>query len=444
MASNSPSSSTQTVVIKVGTSSICDEVTHRPRLALLAALVETIVALREAGHRVVLVTSGAIGVGLRATYEATRPKKLARLQALAAIGQAQLMAQYAALFSPFDVQVAQILISRGDVADRHRYLNACNALRELLDMGMVPVVNENDAVSVAEIKFGDNDTLSAVVARMVAAQWLFLLTDVDALYTDNPRTNPDAKPVRVVRDLLALREQVKVPAGAGSSVGTGGMETKLVAAELATAAGVTTVILNAQRPRDLVAAMSQPLPTTAAATGNVGDEVKAVAHLLGTRFLPPQESSPLPDRKWWIRHGLRPAGTVLVDKGAMNALADHRASLFPAGIVGVIGQFAATQAVTIVAVSNKTDRAALRSATDLTQLTDPITVGKGLVNYSAAELRLIMGHQSTEVAEILGYAESEAVIDRSSIVLEPGVGRVRRASAGRPQTSGSNTSIASE
>ncbi|KNE63750.1 glutamate 5-kinase [Allomyces macrogynus ATCC 38327] len=443
MASNSQSSSAQTVVIKVGTSSICDEVTHRPRLALLAALVETIVALREAGHRVVLVTSGAIGVGLRATNEATRPKKLARLQALAAIGQAQLMAQYTALFSPFDVQVAQILISRGDVADRHRYLNACNALRELLEMGMVPVVNENDAVSVAEIKFGDNDTLSAVVARMVAAQWLFLLTDVDALYTDNPRTNPAAKPVRVVRDLLALREQVKVPAGAGSSVGTGGMETKLVAAELATAAGVTTVILNAQRPRDLIEAMTQPLPAPAV-VGNVGDEVKAVSHLLGTRFVPPQESAPLPDRKWWIRHGLRPAGTVIVDMGAMNALADHRASLFPAGIVGVIGQFAATQAVTIVAVSNTADRTALRFITDQTQLTDPVTVGKGLVNYSAAELRLIMGHQSAEVAELLGYAESEAVIDRSSIVLEPGVGRGRRTSAGRPRTAGSSTSIASE
>ncbi|KAI9179297.1 Glutamate 5-kinase [Blastocladiella emersonii ATCC 22665] len=387
----------QTVVIKVGTSSICDEATQRPRLSVLAGLVETIVDLRAAGHRVVLVTSGAIGVGMRAVGEPARPKKLARLQALAGIGQSQLMTQYHTLFHPFGVPLAQVLLSRGDVADRTRYLNACNTLRELLDMDVVPIVNENDAVSVAEIKFGDNDTLSAVVARMVAAQWLFLMTDVDALYTDNPRTNPDAKPVRVVDDLHALRSQVSV-ASAGSAIGTGGMVTKLVAAELATAAGCTVTILLSTKPESIAQAMSEP---TDAVT-------------VGTRFL--ARPNAMPDKKWWVRHGLRSAGTVVIDAGARAALA-HRASLFPAGVVGVTGNFSAQQAVDIVALEDPELRGDAARAAVARGDAKTVPVAKGIATYSAVELRQITGKRSAEIETILGYVESDSVVERGSIIL---------------------------
>ncbi|ORZ33148.1 Aspartate/glutamate/uridylate kinase [Catenaria anguillulae PL171] len=393
----------QTLVIKVGTSSICDSETQRPRLSLLSALVETIVDLRAQGHRVVLVTSGAIGVGMRAMHIGTRPKHLARLQALAGVGQSQLMTLYHTLFAPFDVHLAQVLLSRGDVADRTRYLNACNALRELLDMGVVPVVNENDAVSVAEIKFGDNDTLSAVVARMVQAQWLFLMTDVDALYDDNPRTNPNAKAVRVVQDVHALK--VNVSSGAGSSVGTGGMLTKLVAAELATAAGCTVTVMLSTQPGMIVDAMREP-------DTNV---------TIGTRFLAHKEV--LPDKKWWVLHGLKSAGAVVVDAGARAALA-HRSSLFAIGVVGVQGTFSAQQAVDVLAVDDagelRGDKAREAVAKGEVKL---VKVAKGIATYSSVELRQIMGHRSDEIAAILGYAESESCVERGSVILVEGEGQ---------------------
>ncbi|KAJ2488641.1 Glutamate 5-kinase, partial [Coemansia sp. RSA 2052] len=210
-----------------------------PMLASLSMMVETIVKLKELGHRVVLVSSGAVGLGLRRLDMPVKPKELAVIQAIAAVGQGRLMALYDDLFGQLAQPVAQVLLTRNDLS------------QALLEMNVVPIVNENDTVSLGEIRFGDNDTLSAITAGMVHADYLFLLTDVDCLYTDNPRRNPNAKPVTNVADIKALRDAVDV-SSAGSAVGTGGMATKLIAAELATAAGVTTVITRGSTPQKVI------------------------------------------------------------------------------------------------------------------------------------------------------------------------------------------------
>ncbi|KAI9693068.1 MAG: hypothetical protein M1822_005063 [Bathelium mastoideum] len=238
-----------TIVIKLGTSSIVDEQTHEPKLSILSTIVETAVALHKDGHKVVLVSSGAIGVGLRRMNIEKRPKNNVPLnQALAAIGQCRLMTLWDNLFTHLRQPVAQVLLTRNDIADRTQYLNAQNTFFELLGMGVIPVVNENDTIAVTEIKFGDNDTLSAITAGMVQADYLFLMTDVDCLYDKNPRTNPDAQAIEVVEDIAALEADVS---SAGSSLGTGGMSTKIVAARLATSAGVTTVITRSSQPGNI-------------------------------------------------------------------------------------------------------------------------------------------------------------------------------------------------
>ncbi|CAO3678813.1 unnamed protein product [Rhizopus stolonifer] len=375
-----------TIVIKIGTSSICNEVTHFPLLSNLSAIVETVLSLRALGHRVVLVTSAAVGTGLRRLNMAEKPSKLAARQAVAAVGQGRLMALYDDLFGQFSQPVAQILLTKNDLADRSQYLNAVNCLEELLEMSVVPIVNENDSISTQGIRFGDNDTLSAVMAGMIKADYLFLLTDVDCLYTDNPRTNPNAKPVTVCDDMVQLKQQVSV-ASMGSSLGTGGMATKLVAAELATAAGVPTVISNGSKPSNILKIINPNY--------NIDDLP------LHTRFV--AKNNPLLDRKWWIQYGLHTAGTIYVDSGAATAilLPKLKSSLFAAGIVDVEGQFVAQQAVNIV----------LRKENQ-----EDVIIGKGLVNYSNIEISRIKKCQSTDIVKILGYVDSDCVIHRDNLV----------------------------
>ncbi|OBZ86693.1 putative glutamate 5-kinase [Choanephora cucurbitarum] len=385
-------SSSLTIVIKIGTSSICNEVTHFPLLSNLSALVESVLSLRSQGHRVVLVTSAAVGTGLRRLNMSEKPSKLSARQAVAAVGQGRLMALYDDLFGQFHQPVAQILLTKNDLADRSQYLNAVNCLEELLDMGVVPIVNENDTISTQGIRFGDNDTLSAVMAGMIKADYLFLLTDVDCLYTDNPRTNPDARPVTVCEDMVQLRQQVSV-ASMGSSLGTGGMATKLIAADLAIAAGVTTIITNGSK------------------TGNIAKIIaadqdnSASERPLHTRFV--AKNNPLLDRKWWIQYGLHTAGTVYVDEGAARGILATRlkGSLFAAGIVEVEGSFVAQQAVEI----------ALRKTLDNGQH-ETTVIGKGIANYSSTEINRIKRCHSTEIATILGYVDSECVIHRDNLV----------------------------
>lgn len=380
-----------------------------------------------------------------------RPKQLPQVQALAAIGQCKLMSLWDQLFMHRRQPIAQILLTRNDIADRTQYLNAQNTFIELLHMGVIPIVNENDTLSVAEIKFGDNDTLSAITASMVHADYLFLMTDVDCLYDKNPRTNPDAKAIEVVEDIAELVADVST---AGSAVGTGGMSTKIVAARLATSAGVTTVITRSSKPGNIMNIVKYSEAQKAAqrrlsrANSTDGSETSGhhtpntpsgVAtesldenHLLKkaviqgadatprldepslpplhTRFLP--NDHPIRDRYFWLMYGLTPHGTIYVDKGAHKALADG-AGLLPVGVVEVEGNFAQQEAVRVVVVKRVSSRSIEYEKVDPA----PIEVGRALVNYSAAEIRLIRGIKSTEIHGVLGYADSEYVALRESIAL---------------------------
>ena len=356
-----------------------------------------------------------------------RPKHLPQVQALAAIGQCKLMAMWDQLFMHMRQPVAQILLTRNDIADRTQYLNAQNTFSELLSMGVIPIVNENDTLSVQEIKFGDNDTLSAITAGMVQADYLFLMTDVDCLYDRNPRTNPDAKAIEVVEDIAALSADVS---GIGSSLGTGGMGTKIVAARLATAAGVTTVITKSSKPGNIAAIVKYAEAQKTASKGLVDRETLSTHPTatgsqlltttitngvstprldepglppLHTRFLP--DPQPIRDRYFWLLHGLAPHGTLFVDQGAHAALAS-KAGLLPAGVLDVEGNFGQHECVRISVLPSK--EAPVSEAEE---------VGRAIVNYSAAEIKRIRGLRSNQIAEIIGYADSEYIALRESIAL---------------------------
>ncbi|ORX72665.1 glutamate 5-kinase, partial [Linderina pennispora] len=386
---SSVSGKSLTIVLKLGTSSICDPVTHMPMLANLSLM------LKELGHRVVLVSSGAVGVGLRRLNMPTKPKDLATIQAIAAVGQGRLMALWDDLFGQLSQPIAQVLLTRHDLSQRTQYLNACNTFEALLEMGVVPIVNENDTVSLGEIRFGDNDTLSAITAGMVHADYLFLLTDVDCLYTDNPRTNPNAKPVTSVSDIHALREAVDV-SSAGSAVGTGGMATKLIAAELSTAAGVTTVITRGSTPQkviDIVEHFSNP---------EVLPDAPVPSSVLCTRFI--AKSRPMIDRKWWILHGMYCAGTIYVDAGAVVAIAKFKKSLFAAGVKRVEGVFSSNQAVRVVYEPEREVRDNVKN----------LDSDEARVLNAVAPIKAATAPSSRN---ILGYCDSDNVINRGNMVV---------------------------
>ncbi|POR37909.1 Putative glutamate 5-kinase [Tolypocladium paradoxum] len=423
------SRSSLTIVIKLGTSSIVDEKTHEPLLPVLTLIVDTANKLRKDGHRVVIVSSGAIGVGLRRMDVDKRPKHLAQLQALAAIGQCRLMSLWDSLFGHLAQPIAQILLTRNDIADRTRYLNAQNTFNQLLEMGVIPIVNENDTLAVSEIKFGDNDTLSAITAAMIHADMLFLMTDVDCLYDKNPRTHPEARPIEIVDDINALEADVS---SAGSALGTGGMSTKIVAARLGTLAGVTTIITRSSNPGNILGIVRYlTCPRTPSSTSSEsGDhpaeplsQKRVSLNLLGasthaddasapplhTRFLP--SSDPIQDRYFWLLHTPNPHGTIYIDAGCHRALLD-KAGLLPVGVVDVEGHFAQQEVVRLVVV----ERRASSPGPDGKRWEGIAQeVGRALVNYAAAEITRIMGHQSVEIGEILGYADSEYVAHRSHI-----------------------------
>jgi len=308
-------------------------------------------------------------------------------------------------------------------------------------MGVIPIVNENDTLSVAEIKFGDNDTLSAITAGMVGADYLFLMTDVDCLYDKNPRQYPDAKAIEVVEDIAALDADVS---SAGSALGTGGMSTKIVAAKLATAAGVTTVITRSSKPSNIYSIVDYAEALKAAKRSSTTDLGRESSKTLTppplhTRFLPSEH--PIRDRHFWLLHGLAPHGTIYVDHGAAGAL-QNRAGLLPVGIVDVEGNFAQQECVRIVEV---TRRKPATSSTDhssgpVTPASQPVLsrtassfgplatnhasfdgpgheIGRALVNYSAVEIKRIAGHRSVDITHILGYADSEYVAIRENVAL---------------------------
>jgi len=512
-----------TIVIKLGTSSIVDEATHQPLLSTLSAVVETVVRLREQGHKVVLVSSGAIGVGLKRMDMVHRPKSLSGKQALAAIGQGRLIALWDNLFGQLEQPIAQVLLTRGDISDRTRYLNAVNTFKELLSLGVVPIVNENDTVSVSEIKFGDNDTLSAITSSMIHADYLFLLTDVDGLYTANPRKDPTAQPIEVVTSIATIRSQVSTTT-LGSSLGTGGMETKLIAAEIATAAGVTTIIASSKDPKNifkiieynnalksgtstpaesqsgrsspippLVAPIPTSIPGPSSNSFTQASQFNGLSRPRHTVFKP--SSMPLRDLKSWTSHTLHPSGSVIIDSGAHHVLSRRESGgrLLPAGVIGVRGAFASGQAVRIVirrrpressaptietqdhpgnsyydgmgtsepntpilfassSVSSSIstlDPGLELSALSLSTIDEDITpstslkilpeedhvivekpleesdnweveeVGRGLANYNSVQIDRVKGLKSSYLPQLLGYADSEYVVENITIRTPP-------------------------
>jgi glutamate 5-kinase len=367
---------TKTIVVKIGTSSLTKPETGQLALSTIATLAETLCHLRQQGHRVILVSSGAVGVGCARLGLTERPKAIALKQAVAAVGQGRLMRIYDDLFTTLNQPIAQVLLTRSDLVQRSRYLNAYNTFQELLGLGVIPVVNENDTVAVDELKFGDNDTLSALVASLVEADWLFLLTDVDKLYSADPRSVPDAQPISLVSSLKELAELQIQTTSQGSQWGTGGMSTKISAARIAIAAGVRTVITQGRFPQNI--------------------EKIIEGEPLGTHFQPQPE--PTSARKRWIAYGLVPMGKLYLDTGAIAAIAQAGKSLLAAGIKSVSGEFEAQEAV---------------------QLCDHqgTEIARGLVNYNSDELQKIRGCHSREIFPILGYVGAETVIHRDNLVL---------------------------
>lgn len=410
-----------TIVVKLGSSSIVDEETREPRIANITRLVEALVKLRRAGHRLVLVSSGAIAMGLNETKMDKKPKRLAAKQALAALGQGKLISLFDNMFKYFNQQTAQILLTRNDIVDFSQFRNAECTLFELLNMGIIPIVNENDTISTQEIKFGDNDTLSAITAGMVNADYLFLLTDVNCLYTDNPRVNPEAKKVLVVKNLSNLHVSTK--GGAGSSVGTGGMETKLIAADLATNAGVTTIICHSNAPENILNIVQYShevdkdfryCDDAALVTFEETDEQFQQTNLdeetrlnklhipLHTRFIG-QPKQQVKNKQFWLLHGLKPKGSLIVDYGCFLAITrQNRAGLLPVGILNVEGNFSQLECIEIkLAVKGQEDKA--------------VSFGRGRCNYSSSEIDKIKGMKSDDISNVLECWDSEYVVHRENL-----------------------------
>jgi glutamate 5-kinase len=367
---------TQTIVVKIGTSSLTQPETGKLSLSTIASLTETLCNLRLQGHNVILVSSGAIGVGCARLGLTERPKAIALKQAVAAVGQGRIMRIYDDLFTTLQQSMAQVLLTRADLVERSRYLRAYDTFQQLLELGVIPVVNENDTVAIEELKFGDNDTLSALVASLVEADWLFILTDVDKLYSADPRYVPDARPISLVNDIHELTELQVQTGGKGSDWGTGGMATKISAARIAIAAGVKTVITHGKHPHNI--------------------EKIIQGEKIGTHFEPQPE--PTSARKRWIAYGLVPVGKLYLDDGAINAISEDGKSLLAAGIKTIEGEFDCQEAVQLCDLSGH-------------------EVARGLVNYNSEELQKIRGFHSRDIERILGYSGVDTVVHRDNLVL---------------------------
>ncbi len=363
------------LVVKIG-SRVITTSDNDLDLDRISCLAEEIERLRRDGREVIVVTSGAVAAGRRELGLSERPTTIPQKQAAAAVGQPRLMRAYEEALGRFGIKSAQILLTRDDLADRQRFLNARATLDTLLACGIVPIINENDTVVVEEIKFGDNDNLSALVTNLIEANLLIILTDIDGFFDSDPRMNAAARLVPLVRSIT--REVEQAAGGSGSSAGTGGMATKLAAAKKAGRYGVPTIVANGRRDAILIDMMA-------------GCE-------LGTLFLPSGES--LNRRKHWIAYTLRPRGRVIVDDGAGRVLQQQGRSLLPSGILGLEGEFERGACI----------RVCSRSGSE---------IGRGISDYSSRELVKIKGHQSGEIENLLGYRYGDEVIHRDNLVIVP-------------------------
>jgi len=357
------------VVVKVGSRLLQDSPVGRP-----AAVADELARLRrERGIEAVVVTSGAISLGMRTLGIAERPRDLARLQAAAAVGQRQLAQVWEHAFSAHQLVTGQILLTHDDLGDRTRFLNARRALRALIDAGAVPIVNENDTVAVDEIKYGDNDMLAAMMGNLISADAVVIFTDVDGLH-DGP---PDAGGTRIpiVRDVE--REAVPVAQGTSrGSPGSGGMASKVAAARTANRHGIAAVVVPGRDPQALERTLS-------------GADI-------GTLFVPPGDR--ITSRKHWIAYGSRPSGTITVDAGARKALETKGTSLLPIGVLDITGSFGVGHMVSVLDATGT-------------------EFARGLTSYGADELRAIKGCRSTDIESALGYKYVDEVIHRDDLVL---------------------------
>ncbi|MCY6372131.1 glutamate 5-kinase [Clostridium ganghwense] len=360
------------IVVKVGTSTLTHS-TGLLNLNRIENLVRQLSDVHNRGIEVILVSSGAIGAGIGKLGLKEKPKTIPQKQAAAAVGQGILLHMYEKLFSEYGKIAAQILLTREDISDRTRFLNATNTFYALLEQGVIPIVNENDAIVVDEIKFGDNDTLSAMVASLVNADLLVLLTDIDGLYDSNPKTNPDAKFIHYVDNITD--EIVGAAGDTGSSLGTGGMITKINAGKIATSSGSSMIIVNGDAPNVLNDILDGK---------EIGTFFKATAH-------------PLQAKKHWMAFGTKPSGNITIDNGAEKALIENHKSLLPKGIVSISGTFSEGEVISILNTKNE-------------------EIGHGIINYNSSDINTIKGLDSSEIEEKLGYKNYDVVIHANNLV----------------------------
>lgn len=360
-------------IIKIGSSLLTND-GRGLDVDAIQGWVDQMVALKRAGLELLLVSSGAVAEGMTRLGWSERPHALHKLQAAAAVGQMGLIQAYESQFQKYGLHTAQVLLTHDDLANRQRYLNARSTLQTLLDLGVIPVVNENDTVTTEEIRFGDNDTLAALVANLIEAELLVFLTDQQGLFSSDPRTSPDAE---LIQEAQAGAPRLETMAsGSGGALGRGGMLTKVRAAKLAARSGTQTVIAYGREENIL----------QRVATGN----------FRGTRLYPVRE--PLAARKQWLAGQLQVRGSLSLDPGAMRVLQGAGSSLLPVGVTRVEGQFDRGDLVVCFGPGGE-------------------EVARGLVNYSAAESRRIIGHASNRIESILGYVDEPELIHRDNLVL---------------------------
>lgn len=362
----------KTIVIKLGTSTLTHGTKSLSRPHMLE-IVKQIAELHSQGHRVILVTSGAVAAGRDYLEHRELPKTLATKQLLAAVGQSQLIQVWESLFSIYGIKIGQMLLTRADIENKEHFLTARDTLSALLDQHIIPVINENDAVATAEFRIGDNDNLSALVAILAQAEQLILLTDQQGLFDSDPRKNPNAKRIAVVGKVTPEIRQIA--GGSGTTLGTGGMYTKVIAADIATRSGVETLIASGELPNVIVDL--------------------ANGKSIGTKFLAHHDK--IEGRKQWL-FGAPPAGTIFIDQGAENALISQGKSLLPAGIQKIEGQFARGEVVKIANRENK-------------------ILALGISRYNSEALNLIKGKKSSDIESLLGYEFGSVALHRDEMIV---------------------------
>ncbi|MCB1622949.1 MAG: glutamate 5-kinase [Pseudomonadales bacterium] len=368
------------IVVKVGSALLVDSATGRINRNWLQTVVQDLIQLRKRGQEVVLVSSGAIALGRRHLSLPAGLLRLEESQAAAAVGQIALAHTYKELLESAQITVAQVLLTLGDTEQRRRYLNARATLNALLALGALPVINENDTVATAEIRYGDNDRLAARVAQMVSADCLVLLSDVDGLFAADPARDANAAFIARVDEITPAIEAMA--GGSVSNVGSGGMVTKLLAAKIAVSAGCAMCIASGHHEHPLARIEN-------------GER--------STWFLP--RATPIAARKQWIAGTLRPAGAITVDAGAVQALRAGK-SLLPAGVVGAIGRFERGDTVSILSP-------------------DGVEIGRGIIAYSDVDATRILGKRSSEIAALLGFRGRDEMVHRDDLVLTHGAAAAR-------------------